>query len=1094
MSTMQWKVAEPDQLEVSVARARGFLFAGLGRGYVASKRLKSAMLQGDLATWRRTRHADFWQLGIRADSEWIRQVTDITLPLFVRPAGNRDLAGLRLRAPLAAPRFAGGPAELRRLLMHPGYEDAIREESFVSGVASFVADLSRAAGWGNQPALSWPLNIVAHPDLLAELSNAHAVLRGLAWLRHGPGHRPDRETGTRVQVEVVNFDEEAFRGEALALRFLCNGRTPRTLSGRLTFERLQEIEPAVFFRLNGMPLGERLSGFIYELAHNHPVDVAAWAAVRWEPPARRLAPLVVAPLNFLRRARVSDVIPALQARLRRLHHEFILPVAPDALRGLGSSFLQEPAGIRVARFADLLGDVDRLSWDREADTGTSLVAVRHEVEQLERLPAPQALPAQSRSPAPARAAPAPPTPAGFATVPAPPLAATFSTAPPPGWGDTTPSGGAAFGSVTPIVVPEEFITPPPVPPRYTDVTIFDPDARVHGQLEPFTALITYTLDVAIRGSRQGITRDRSDQPAIPMPPQADTVSVWAVISDETEGEPEIAQQLFSFDRHFGELRLPPAGDSEGSARFQFTAHPGRIALNRPREEVCPRIGIRLYHKLNLIDHVQLDLRYADAAAAGAAAAGTMAAGTTAARAGAMGQSAAIQVVFKHPGGAAASLEPPNASSAARALTISISKADGQPDQYRFAVAACSTDRPDEPAISGTKKLSLDVLNDFVARFRDLMLPTVFGAALGQVSLPGNDRDELLKNVSALGTEIVTRLFDYSPGGDFFELGAMVRDVLPDKSIVQISLNDDSKDFVFPWAALTVKPDADPDAAIDARNLWGYRFIIEVKRRGDGMPAAAGTRPPGPARLAYARWNFKNEPAHYAALSALAVRAQIPVQWVDPIIETRADLVSILLGGGGEMVYVYAHGHAAAPNTPLGLRYRDNAQQQIKELKQRMKSDPLLSSDDPDWKDVEEHFLKLTRAGAETSLTLSRSEVVLSNLLVALGGGRQKLVDAPIVFLNTCESAQIWNAVDGSFVGFFLDRGARAVVGTECTVPVVLADEFGREALAHLFSGDTVGEAVFKARVALLASSNNPLGLCYCIYGSSDAHLGPDLAA
>jgi CHAT domain len=115
-------------------------------------------------------------------------------------------------------------------------------------------------------------------------------------------------------------------------------------------------------------------------------------------------------------------------------------------------------------------------------------------------------------------------------------------------------------------------------------------------------------------------------------------------------------------------------------------------------------------------------------------------------------------------------------------------------------------------------------------------------------------------------------------------------------------------------------------------------------------------------------------------------------------------------------------------------------------------------------------------------------------LVALGGGRQKLVDAPIVFLNTCESAQIWNAVDGSFVGFFLDRGARAVVGTECTVPVVLADEFGREALAHLFSGDTVGEAVFKARVALLASSNNPLGLCYCIYGSSDAHLGPDLAA
>jgi CHAT domain len=1077
---MQWKVAEADPATLGVALARAFLFAGLSYGYVSPRRLKSAMQRGDLATWRRARRPTVWENGFRADPGWIRNIMDDTLSLFSRPAGEAAGPGLRLTAPMAGCRGVEGVEELRRILAHPGFESAVRESGFATGVASFIVDVSRVSAWGNQPALSWPLNIVAHPDLLAELSNATAVLRGLASVQQGSGYPPDQDTGTRVHVEVVRFDEEMFRGEALALRFVCNGRTPRIFPERLTFERLREIEPAVFFRLNGMPLGDRLSGFIYELAHNHPVDVAAWATVRWESSERRLAPLVVAPRDFLRRARVSDLVPVLQARLRRLDRGFILPISSEAVRGFGPSFQAEPSGIRVAHFADLLNGVDRLTWDHEADTGTSLIAVRRGIESLETLPPPVA----------AAAAPAPPAPAGFAPTPAG-TGRSIGTGTGAGAGAGTGTGAGAgtgaaagahgppdavevYGIVRPVAVPEESISPPPVPPRYTDVTLFDPDDRVHNQFEPFTALITYTLEVAIREKRRGITRDRTDQPAIAMPPQADTVTVWAVISDETEGESDIAERLFTFDRQFAAFELPPSGDSRDSARFKFTAYPGRTSLNRRREQVCPRIGIRLYHKLNLIDHVQLDMQFEDSAH------GPMS----------TDQGLPVEVTFKHPGGAAASLEPPNPSSAARALTISISKADGPADQYRFAVAAGSKDRPGEPAVSGTKKLSLDELNDFVARFRDLLLPTVFGAALGQVSLPGNDRDELLKNVAALGTEIVTRLFDYSRNGDFFELGAMIRDVLPDMSIVQISLNEDSKDLVFPWAALTVKPDEDPDAAVDAQNLWGYRFIIEVKRRGDGVAAPPEARPAGPARLAYARWNFKNEPAHYAALGTLAEKARIPVQWVKPVIENRVDFVKALVSGGGELIYVYAHGHAAAPNTPLGLRYRDNAQQQIKALAQRMKSNPLLSTDDPNWKDMEEQFLKLTNAGAGSSLTLTNSEVMLSNLLVQIAGARVRLADAPIVFLNTCESAQIWNAVDGSFVGFFLDRGARAVVGTECTVPVVLADVFGREALANLFSGDSLGEAVFKARLTLLATNNNPLGLCYCIYGSSDARLGP----
>ncbi len=94
------------------------------------------------------------------------------------------------------------------------------------------------------------------------------------------------------------------------------------------------------------------------------------------------------------------------------------------------------------------------------------------------------------------------------------------------------------------------------------------------------------------------------------------------------------------------------------------------------------------------------------------------------------------------------------------------------------------------------------------------------------------------------------------------------------------------------------------------------------------------------------------------------------------------------------------------------------------------------------------------------------------------------------FSTRAISAQIWNAVEGSFVGFFLGRGARAVLGTESTIPIVFADVFGLAVLKELFAGRTLGEAVLTARKALLGDQNNPLGLCYSVYGAADASLFP----
>jgi hypothetical protein len=97
---------------------------------------------------------------------------------------------------------------------------------------------------------------------------------------------------------------------------------------------------------------------------------------------------------------------------------------------------------------------------------------------------------------------------------------------------------------------------------------------------------------------------------------------------------------------------------------------------------------------------------------------------------------------------------------------------------------------------------------------------------------------------------------------------------------------------------------------------------------------------------------------------------------------------------------------------------------------------------------------------------------------------------PIVFLNMCQSAVLWPGVDSSFVRLFLDRRASAVLGTECTVPENVADEFGRLLIGKLFQHQSVGASLLHAREEL-AKSKNLLGLAYSLYGSSSATLADD---
>lgn len=73
---------------------------------------------------------------------------------------------------------------------------------------------------------------------------------------------------------------------------------------------------------------------------------------------------------------------------------------------------------------------------------------------------------------------------------------------------------------------------------------------------------------------------------------------------------------------------------------------------------------------------------------------------------------------------------------------------------------------------------------------------------------------------------------------------------------------------------------------------------------------------------------------------------------------------------------------------------------------------------------------------------------------------------PLVFLNMCESAQVYPTLKGGFIDAFLRKGARAVIATEIPMLAPFADLMSREFFDAFFFREepgTVGEILFNLR-------------------------------
>lgn len=100
---------------------------------------------------------------------------------------------------------------------------------------------------------------------------------------------------------------------------------------------------------------------------------------------------------------------------------------------------------------------------------------------------------------------------------------------------------------------------------------------------------------------------------------------------------------------------------------------------------------------------------------------------------------------------------------------------------------------------------------------------------------------------------------------------------------------------------------------------------------------------------------------------------------------------------------------------------------------------------------------------------------------------------PLIFINACESAELSPMFYNGFMPYFVEKGARGLIGTECPVPAVLAVEWAKKFFDGFLAGKPLGDLFLSLRKDFYFNNNNVLGLLYALYCDSDTVIAPALA-
>jgi hypothetical protein len=319
-----------------------------------------------------------------------------------------------------------------------------------------------------------------------------------------------------------------------------------------------------------------------------------------------------------------------------------------------------------------------------------------------------------------------------------------------------------------------------------------------------------------------------------------------------------------------------------------------------------------------------------------------------------------------------------------------------------------------------------------------------------IDIDQKSNEQALRTLADVGYQLYNDLF-FRPGAGpgTREVGERLRKALrghPSK--VQIT----SRNFPVPWGVLYLADAWDDQKPIDPELFVGLRHIVEQ------IP------------VANADWPEQLIPSNNPTLSvSLNVNRSIDTDLKKPLVADQIAYWNSVAGGKIKPV---------VRETGESLRAALSAE----------------SSDDQ----VVYCYCHAETSGLSDAGGPDASRLILDGTGLKLGDLHKKagkvntLRRAPLVVINACESAEMSPLFYDGFVPYFMMKGARGAIGTECKVPAVFAAEWARRFFDRLLSGVSVGQAAFDVRRDFYDKHRNILGMLYSVYCNGEAVIAPPL--
>lgn len=553
----------------------------------------------------------------------------------------------------------------------------------------------------------------------------------------------------------------------------------------------------------------------------------------------------------------------------------------------------------------------------------------------------------------------------------------------------------------------------------------------------------YQIEVSIRSKAIGI-QSSAERVAISEPGQNFPVEIL-VIADSGDFEiPEPVQKLL----------LPPNGDSVENARFRDV----RPQRRTNSEGELAQIRVRLYYNLNLLEVVVISAEVVSP----------------------LEDATRSQLGLERPISLVQQLREREYRNfdliMPRSMHIFVERGKGS-FQLTFTL---EKEGGPEITLTGSSRIPEASLEDSLVSIRKTLLGIsiwkVFGSA---VDCPDQDLfSKGMRDLARQGRELWTKIFELERGSSLYVIGEWLRaHPLPAGSRIQVSVDPSATAFILPWNLLyDGAVPAQSDAPIASDGFWGLRYQIEQRSRFAYDHCDEPVATSGPLDIGFLRSPIAEAALHLQALQGLVEMSQGRIATVNPI-ESATEAYRYLEECPSHIVSFFAHGHTKfAESARTGFTEEDFV------ALYEDTSDPSLREA---WKELYDEIKARQYQSDSSWIKLRYGKLYLLELYEKI----QELRTGPVVLLNMCESAQLTPSLQESFIHFFLDRGARAVLGTECSMRPLFAHQFAQKILESLVFGDTIGEALLNARKEF-ASRGNPLGLAYTLFGSLTIRFNP----